>query len=289
LFSVVSVPAAGAWSLEPLQTFPLLLAPVLYARRASTLAMRGRPVPGLRQISFYFGVAIMLAAFISPIDTIGERNLFYVHMVQHLMLGDLGPLFIVLGLNRALLRPVLALPLVRHLRVLAHPLVAFPLWTLNLYLWHVPALYQSALHHSGVHALEHTGFFLSGAMMWAAAIEPLPGPAWFGTGWKSVYMLGVRVAGAVLANVFIWSDHVFYPAYAGGERDWGISPLSDQTIGGAIMFTEGGIVTLIAFALLFMRWQQESERRQQLLDRGVDPAVAARAARYSRSPLARGR
>jgi putative membrane protein len=102
-----------------------------------------------------------------------------------------------------------------------------------------------------------------------------------------VYVLVVRTAGAVLANVFIWSAHPFYDRYAAGEHQAGISPITDQTIAGAIMFIEGTVVTLGAFAWLFLRWTRESELRQGLVDRGQDPALADRAARYGRSPLAR--
>jgi cytochrome c oxidase assembly factor CtaG len=281
--------AAGgwAWSLNPIQVAPLAIAVFLYARRAHVLALRGRPVPAAKQAWFYAGIAVLLLALVSPVDTVGEERLFYVHMIQHLLLGDIAPLFIVLGLTGPLLRPLLALPGMAPLRVLAHPLVALPLWALNLYIWHLPALYQAALRHDAVHALEHMLFFAGGAFMWAAVVEPLPGPAWFGTGMKAIYTLVVRTVGAVLANVFIWSGQAFYTFYAPGELRSGISPVSDQRIGGLIMFVEGGIVTLIVFGVLFMRWTREAELRQTLLDEGHDPSVAARAARYGRmSPRA---
>ena len=73
-------------------------------------------------------------------------------MLQHILLGDLAPLCMVAGLTGPLLRPVLALPAVERLRFLAHPLVAFPIWAVNLSLWHLPFAYQGALHHYGVHA-----------------------------------------------------------------------------------------------------------------------------------------
>ena len=280
---------AGDWSVEPLQLAPLVVVTLAYVRRARTLARRGRPVSSTRQSCFYGGVCMVLVAFVSPIDSIGEERLFWVHMSQHLLLGDLGPLAIVLGLNGPLLRPLLALPLVRRLRVLAHPLVALPLWTANLYVWHLSAVYEAALAHAALHALEHVCFFTAGALMWAAVVEPLPGPAWFGAGWKAVYVLAVRTAGAVLANVFIWAGQPLYDRYAPGERASGISPAADQTIGGAIMFIEGGVVTLVAFAWLFLRWTREAELRQRLLERGAEPHAASRSARYGRSAAARTR
>jgi cytochrome c oxidase assembly factor CtaG len=129
-------------------------------------------------------------------------------------------------------------------------------------------------------------FFAAGALFWAAVLEPLPGPAWFGDGWKALYVLVVRVIGMALANVFIWSGHVFYGAYRVREARFGIAPLTDQRIAGLVMFTEGGIVTLVAFAVMFLRWQRAAELRQSLLDRGADPRAAQRAARYRRRSVA---
>src|SRR4051794_22258398 len=184
-------------------------------------------------------------------------------MVQHLLIGDLAALALVLGLTGPVLRPILTLPSIMRLRFLLHPFVALPLWALTLWLWHLPALYQSALAHDAVHALEHMTFLVAGMLMWAAVVEPLPGVRWFTSGWKAAYILVVRLIAAALANVFIWSSHVFYPRYAAGERREGISALTDQRIAGAIMFIEGSVVTLVAFAILFLRFMGEPDERQR--------------------------
>jgi putative membrane protein len=275
------------WQLEPGQVAPVLLLGLAYRLRCRQLIVKGRPVARSRQLSFYSGLGVALLALISPLDWVGENRLFWVHMVQHLLLGDLAPLLVVLGLTGPILRPVLALAWVRRLRPLAHPLVALPLWILSLYLWHLPALYQAALRHDGIHALEHLSFFTCGALMWAAVIEPLPGPAWFTGGWKAVYTLTVRVAGAILANIFIWSNHAFYSYYAARDRFTGTSAVSDQRTAGAIMFIEGSVVTMLAFAWLFIRFTRETEVRQRLIESDLDEALAHRSARYGRSARVR--
>ncbi len=277
-------PAPG-WNLDPPLVATVAVVVAGYATRVRTLRVRGRPVAGPRQACFYLGMATLLAALITPIDTLGESRLFWVHMVQHLMLGDLSPLLIVLGLSGPILRPVLAVPMVIRLRPLAHPLVALPLWAFNLCIWHLPVLYEAALAHPFLHGVEHLLFFATGMLMWTAVLEPLPGPAWFGSGAKAAYVLGVRALGAVLGNVFIWAGEPLYPRYAHGERLAGVSPLADQTIAGAIMFTEGAFVTLLIFAWLFLRWTREAELRQSLLDAGHEPRAAARSARYGRRRL----
>ena len=103
-------------------------------------------------------------------------------MAQHVLLGELAPLAIVAGLTGPLLRPLLAYRWIHRLRVLAHPLIAWPLWAVNLYLWHLPFFYEAALGNDVVHALEHVMFFTAGALFWAPVLEPLPAPRWFGTG-----------------------------------------------------------------------------------------------------------
>src|SRR6185295_45309 len=115
------------------QLVPTLLAAFAYLRRTRTLARRGQPVAGWRQFLFWLGIFLVVVALNSPIDTLGEEHFFFVHMTQHVLLGDLAPLCFVAGLTGPVLRPVLALRPVERLRVLTLPLVALPVWTVNLY------------------------------------------------------------------------------------------------------------------------------------------------------------
>lgn len=274
-----------SWNFEPLQVIPTLVVGLLYARRVRTLKAAGTPVSTWRIWSFGTGLFLVLVALVSPIDAFGEEQFLFMHMIQHILLGDLAPLAFVAGLTGPILRPVLSLPGVWRLRWLTHPLVALPLWAINLYVWHIPFLYQAALHHSAVHALEHFCFFGFGAIMWAAVLETLPGPEWFGTGAKLGYVAGVRVLEAILGNIFIWSGTVFYPFYEHPTNMWGIDALADQQIAGAIMMVEGSIVTLAALAWLFLKMAQESELRQQLIERGLDERSVKRAVRYGRASV----
>ena len=272
-----------SWNFEPLQVIPTLLIGLLYARRVRTLREAGTPVAAWRLWCFGSSLFLVLVALVSPIDAFGEEQFLFMHMVQHILLGDLAPLLFVLGLTGPILRPVLSLPGVLRLRFLLHPLVALPLWAASLYIWHIPFLYQAALHHSAVHALEHFCFFAFGAVMWAPVVEVLPGPEWFGTGAKLGYVLLVRLVETILGNVFIWSGKVFYPFYEHPVNQWGISALSDQQIAGAAMMVEGSIVTLGVLAWLFLKMAQESELRQRLLEQGLDERAVKRAVRYGRA------
>src|SRR5438067_1272560 len=234
-----------SWRFEPLQLIPTLLVAVLYARRVRTLRRRGTTVERWRPWVFGLGIGLVLLALCSPIDAFGEEEFLSFHMRQHVILGDLAPLALVGGLSGPILRPVLALRPINALRFLAHPLVALPLWTVDLYVWHLPFLYQAALHHDSIHALEHLLFFTCGGLM--------------------------------------WSGKVFYPYYEHAHPRWGISALHDQGLAGAVMMLEGSIVTIAALAWLFLRLASEGELRQELLERGLDPRAVQRAVRYGRA------
>jgi cytochrome c oxidase assembly factor CtaG len=273
----------NTWNFDPLEISLLALAGALYWRRARTLARRGRPVPSARVAAFAAGLLTILLALVSPIDTIGEERLFSVHMLQHLLLGDLGALLLVLGLDGRLLRPLLRVRLVHRLRVLAHPLVALPLWAANFVLWHLPVLFDAALRNDAIHALQHSLFIGLGMLMWAALLEPLPGPAWFTAPWKIPYVLGMWLVMLVLSQIFIWSSHVYYAPYAHDAPLWGLSHLADQKAGGGVMLVESALTMLPALVWVLLQVLRESEARQQLLDAGVAPAAATRAARYGRA------
>ncbi len=273
----------NGWNFDPLEIAVVALVGALYWRRARTLARRGRPVPPLRAAAFAAGLLTILLALVSPIDTIGEERLFSVHMLQHLLLGDVGALLLVLGLDGRLLRPLLRVRLVHRLRVLANPLVALPLWAVNFVVWHLPALFDAALRNDAIHALQHSLFVALGMLMWAALLEPLPGPAWFTAPWRIPYVLTMWLVMLVLSQVFIWSSHVYYAPYAHDQTLWGLSHLADQKAGGGVMLVESALTMLPALVWVLLQVLRESEARQRLVDAGVTPAAAARAARYGRA------
>ena len=243
---------------------PLVFFGVLYARRVRTLAGERHAVPRWRQACFYGGFVVIAAALTSL--GVPSEELLYAHMIEHLLLGDIAALLIVLGLTGPLLAPILRIRFFDRLRVLTHPAIAFPLWAIDLYVWHLPVLYQAALRHSGLHALEHAMFLVLGINMWLPLVGPLPTPSWFGNLAKLGYIVAVRLTGSILGNVFLWSGTVFYPFYLHGDASFHISPIADQNLAGAIMMVEESFLTLGLFCWLFLRAAREGEERQELLD-----------------------
>jgi putative membrane protein len=256
---------------------------VLYTRRAITLREEGRPVPVWRIVSFVFGVTTMTVVQIGPLDTLSD-DVLVAHMAQHIFIGDIASLFVVLGLTGPVLAPLLHFRATRPVRVLASPAIALALWGLNLYGWHIPFMYQAAINHDLVHAAEHICFFWFGCLLWLALIGPLPKPAWF-TGWaKILYVIGVRFVGAVLGNVLIWGNTVFYPVYRPTDAARGLNALSDQNLAGGLMMVEEMILTTLILAWMFYLFAKQDEERQELMDLAAERGIeltddrAARAA-----------
>ena len=255
----------GGGTFAPLQLLPATLSGVLYALRAHHLEGTHRAVPKVRQACFYSGLFLIVFTLASPLGHISDE-LFLAHMAEHLLLADIAALLLVLGLTGPMIAPILRIRFFDRLRVIAHPLIALPLWTINLYAWHLAALHEAAVRHSGVHALQHLLFIFFGANSWMCLFGPLPKPAWFGNLARLIYILSVRLLGAVLANVFLWGGHAFYDVYAKGEAYWKITPAGDQNAAGGIMMVEQSILTICLFAWLFVRAAREAEERQELLE-----------------------
>ena len=266
---------------EPLQIAGLIVLGSVYGIRVANLSRDGRPVATWRIVSYFAGVVLIAVSFVSPLAHLGEE-LVSAHMVQHLIVGDIAALLIVLGLTRSILQPVMALKAFDRLRFLTLPMVALPLWIANLYVWHIPALYDGAVVSEPVHALQHACFITFGILMWMPVVGPLPVPSWFGGGAKVGYTIVARLAGAGLGNILMWSGTVLYVEYAAGQDYWNISALTDQGTAGVIMMTEGGIVTLAVLAWTLLRWASEDSEKQRLLElaeeRGV-PLTPERAER----------
>ncbi len=186
------------------------------------------------RVSLVLGILTVLGADVAPLS-----GRFSTHMLQHLLLGDLGPLLIVLGLSGRLR--------------LAHPAAALPLWAAALLGWHLSPAYDAALRHTALHQLEHLCFFAAGVLLWSALL--LDGPSWFTSVWKLPYVLAMWLVPLALSQVFLWSGHPYYRY-----------PVSDQRDGGGVMLIEGSFVMLGVIVWLLLRILRESEARQQALE-----------------------
>ena len=278
-------PGWDSWSFPALQVALIAVAAGLYARRARRLRTRRGAygtVASWRAWVFAAGLAIVTLSLVSPLDSVGEGGLFAVHMLQHVLIGDVAPLLLALGLTGPLLQPILSIRIVERLRILTDPVISLALWVTSIVAWHLPLAYEAALESPVLHALEHACFVGFGLLMWMSIVESLPAPQWFGTGAKIAYVGVVRLVTAVLGNIFWWSGTVFYDRYAATAPHYGFTPLEDQANAGTVMMVESGLVTLILLVVLFFRMAREGELRQHLIEQGLPPDQVRRAVRYNR-------
>jgi putative membrane protein len=256
--------ALYAWSLHPQVLLAAALAGGAYAWRLR--ASRGGY---LRAAAFAGGLTVLVLALVSPIDKLGEERLFSAHMAQHLLLADVAPILLLLGLSRQIMRPAVRrlAPIERLLGPLAHPLTALVLVVAVVWAWHLPAMYELALRNPWAHQLEHLTFLGAGIAFWWYVIEPVP-PRRRLRGMASAgYLAAAKLLLGALGVVLAFSPDPLYETYESAPRTWGLSPVEDLNVGGLLMMLEQSIVLVIFFAIVFVRMLEQSEDAERRRER----------------------
>jgi putative membrane protein len=223
-------------------------------RRRSGAAHATLPRAGM----FALGLAASLAAVSGPLDRLADDKLLAAHMLQHLLLGDIGPLLLVLGVSGplalfvlppAILRPLARSPLRRLGSFLLRPAVSFGIWAAALVTWHVPVAYDAALAHPALHSVEHACFALGGVLAWTQIVDPARCRR-LGPGGRALFALAMLAVSSILAEVLV-ATGPFYPWYAHiSGRPFGWSAGQDQSHAAVLMMAEQVAVLGAAFAFL---------------------------------------
>lgn len=225
--------------------------------------------PGYGRLSLFIASQlIILAALVSPIDAL-SRDLMVIHMVQHTLLIDVMPILLILSLTKGILRPVTrrVTTLERRAGPLAHPAFALVVYVGMMYLWHAPKMYDLALEHNDIHALEHLCFSAAGTLFWWHLISPIRSRMRLGGMGPIVYITVAKLLVGIIGIVLAFSPHELYPWYASHEHYWGLSPRVDQNLAGVYMALEQSVVMGIALVWLVVRMFEESEREAQRRER----------------------
>ena len=259
-----------AWSFEPSVLIGVAALAILYLiawRRGRATGSPHRPGFG-RLAVFTCGLLAILAALVSPLDGLGDQ-LLVMHMIQHILLLDIVPILLILGLNKVLLRPV-----TRRLHsieqgagYLAHPAFAVLLYAGFMWGWHIPALYDAALRNSYVHAFEHLCFAAAGTLYWWHIMSPIRNRMRLNGLGPVAYMTSTKLLVGLLGIALAFAPASFYPFYEHHPHYWGLSPSEDQSMAGLTMALEQSIVMGIALVVLFMQMLNESERSAQRAER----------------------
>jgi cytochrome c oxidase assembly factor CtaG len=235
--------------------------------------MKRRPWPAWRTGVFFLGIATLLFALVPALDVLAAQ-LFSVHMPPLLFIGEpVRP--VLLGLPD-LVRSRVVRPLARNgpvrtlVHVLRHPLVAALVFVGGVFLWHWPDLYVAAVTDARLHLLEHAHFFGGAMLFWSVVIDPVPFRGTLPYAARIIYLL---IAGAaqntLLGGLLSFSTRVLYPHYADRTTAYGLDALSDQRIGGALMWVVGDAVFLLGVSLAFFRWLAHEEETQRRRERGT--------------------
>jgi putative membrane protein len=219
-----------------------------------------RPVERAQVIWFLLGAFVILFALVSPLDDLGDEYLFSAHMVQHLLLMLVAPPMILMGTPGWMLRPLLRYPAVaRTARTLTTPVMAFALFNADMLAWHFPVFYEATLRSETIHIVEHLLFIATGVLNWWPILSPLPELPRLPYPGQILYLALETVPTAALSALLVFSSTVLYPTYAAAPRLFGLSALSDQQIGGLIMWVPGGLFYLGVLTAVFNAWFGQEE------------------------------
>ena len=200
-------------------------------------------------------------------------------MVQHMLLMVVAAPLLLLGapvrpllrglpaaVRRGVVRPIAGNGAVRAAAHLVRfPLVAAGLYVVGLYAWHIPTLYGAAIDHPALHAIEHLWFLATGLVFWSVVIDPEPFGATLPYAARIPFLLLSGAAqNTILGGLLAFSTRLFYAHYATTTLAYGIDPVTDQRLGGAIMWVPGDLIFLSAASLSFFLWLQSEEQAQRL-------------------------
>jgi len=223
--------------------------------------------PWTRIPLFLAGVLVTVLAIVSPIDAIGESYLQSVHMLQHVLLADLGIALTLLAvrgpltvffLPRSLLAPLARVGWLRRLlSFLLRPGISYAVWVLVLVSWHVPRFYEAALHNPSWHDLMHLSFVLGGLLVWTQIIDPSRHGR-LTLAERIGFTALVFLTGQILAYVILFEFNPLFSTYVDQPiRLLGLSPLTDQRLAGVVMMVEQGLTVGVALVILLRASQRQ--------------------------------
>ncbi|HXB14880.1 MAG TPA: cytochrome c oxidase assembly protein [Solirubrobacteraceae bacterium] len=268
----VAHPGWGSWSPD-VSLWLLVITGAMYmlgSARTVTPASRARS-QRLRDVAFWAALATLAIGLDSPIDAFSEQ-LFWVHMVQHVLLMLVAaPLLVLaapwlrlwralpLGLRRSVARGLAggrwAAPLRAAARWLGAPLPALAFFTVVLLGWHVPALFDATLRSGAVHALEHLMFVFAAVLLFKQVIDSPPLHARLGDAQRVLYMTAAMTVSWVLAVWLAIAPDPLYSHYAQlASRPSGISALGDQQLAAGVMWVPGSVPFLLVILVYVHRW-----------------------------------
>jgi putative membrane protein len=263
----------ASWSPDPVVLVSLAAYATVYGLRWRRARKEGgaRAASGWRAAAWGAGLACLFVALVSPVDRLGEQ-LASVHMLQHLLIADLAAIALTLGLTRWILRPVTRVihRVEKAAGPFGHPAFGVVAYVGAMWLWHVPALYDAALEHPGVHVLEHLTFAAAGLLYWWHLLSPIRSRMRLGGLGPIAYMASTKLLVGFLGIALAFSPDLLYDGYGTTGKRWGLMPLDDLHVAGLLMALEQAIVMGIALVVLFARMLAEADREDERAERFME-------------------
>ena len=203
-----------------------------------------------QSLFFWTGMLGLVAALLSPIHT-GSGYLFTIHMAQHMLLMLVAPPLIALAIPPAFLGWLYRRPgPARVLHAVWSPLPALVLFNGALVFWHLPFAYDATLASGWVHALEHLSFVAAGMVFWGVIASPVPTLVRASFGLRLGLVVVADLVNFLVGFALAFAGRPFYRHYTEVPRLWGLSPLDDLRLGGAVMWVMGQMMYAIPVLIL---------------------------------------
>jgi cytochrome c oxidase assembly factor CtaG len=212
---------------------------------------------------FWVSQAVLALALMSPLDFVSDEYLFSAHMIQHLILAAVWPALLLMSLPSGLIEKLYhPRNLATIVRAVTFPPVAFLLFNLDLALWHIPPWYDVTLTNENVHILEHLSFMLFGLVVWWPVLNPVTRFR-LSYGTQELYLFANLFPMMTLGIFFTFFQHAVYTPYIQAPRMWGISAITDQKLGGLIMWMPGNVPFGLAMLVIGVKWLDQGDLSEQ--------------------------
>lgn len=230
-----------------------------------------------QHLYFYGGLAIMYLSLDGPLHHLADELLFSAHMLQHMILQLVWAPLLVLGVPVWLWRALAQLPGAGPFsRWATRPWTGFVIFQAAMWVWHWPALYNMALRIHAWHIVEHLCFMASAVIFWFIVIAPLPELSRSLPKRMAFIFLNMTVM-KTLGLMLSMSSVLIYTFYATAPRALGIDVMSDQQVGGMIMWMPGGGLMWFGVGRLFWLWVNRGTPQRGLTGiKAIDDARRAR-------------
>jgi putative membrane protein len=259
------------WEVSPTVIITVAVVAILYARGAGRT---DPPASAAQRLVFGLGLLLIYAALQTHWDYYAS-HMFFVHRIQHLVLHDVGPALLVAtgpgaalacGLPAGVRRRLSAVKAM--LRVPAHmlldPFTATVMYIASLLLWLWPSVHFDVMLSDWLYKTMNWSVVLCDLPFWWLVLDPRPWPVARLKPRYRILMLAVvlppmMVAGALLSL----STHDLYLVYEVCGRFLPVSPVTDQQLGGLVVWIPGGFTIGIVFLVVMARMlghERQAER-----------------------------